>query len=52
MGIVKNEWVLIDHGSLKSGVSHKWLDELSISIEWFLHADSDGIIFGLMASLV
>ena len=52
MGIVKNEWVLIDQGTLKSGVSHKWFDELSISIEWILHADSDGIIFGLMASPV
>ena len=30
--MVKNEWGLIDHGSL------------SRLIEWFLHADSDGII--------
>ena len=26
-------------------VYRKWLDELSRLIEWFLHADSDGIIF-------
>ena len=50
VSMVKNEYGLIDHGTLKSGVSHKWFDELSILIEWFLHADSDGIIFGLMAS--
>ena len=46
----KNEWGLVDHGTLKLVVSHKWCDNLSILIEWFLHADSDGIIFGLMAS--
>ena len=39
---------LIDHGALKSGVSYKWFDELSRLIEWFLHADIDGIILGLM----
>ena len=50
--MVKNEWGLIDHGTLKSGVSHKLFDELSILIEWFLHADSDGVIFGLMVSSV
>ena len=33
---------LIDHGTLGSGVSHKWLDKLSRLIEWFVHADSDG----------
>ena len=48
--MVKNEYGLIDHGTLKSGVSHKWFDELSILIQWFLYADSDGIIFGLMTS--
>ena len=51
MGGHGKKWVRpIDHGTLKSGVSHKWFDELSILIKWFLHADSDGIIFGLMAS--
>ena len=58
---VNNYWVgnvkkgpgLIDLGTLKLGVSHKWFDELSRSIEWFwLHADSDGIIFGLRANLL
>ena len=48
--MIKTEWGLIDHGTLKSGVSHKWFDELSILIECFLHADSDGVIFGFMAS--
>ena len=38
MGIVKNGQ---DHGTLKSGVSHKWFDELSKLVEWFLHVDSD-----------
>ena len=42
--MVKNEWDLLDHGTLKSGVSRKWFDELSILIEWFLPSDSDGII--------
>ena len=28
MGIVKNDQGFIDHGTLKSGVSHKWFDEL------------------------
>ena len=45
MGMVKNRWGFTDHGTLKPGVSHKWFDELSRLIEWFLHADSDGIIF-------
>ena len=43
VGVVKNEWGLKDHGTLKPGISHKWFDELSRLIEWFLHADSDGI---------
>ena len=33
MGKVKNELGLIDHGTLKSSVSHKRFDELSILIE-------------------
>ena len=50
VGMVKNEWGFIDHGTLKSGVSHKWFDEFSIFIEWFLHANTDRIIFVLMIS--
>ena len=38
------------HGTLKSGVSPNRFDKLRILIEWFLHADRDGIIFGLTAS--
>ena len=45
VGVVKNEWGLKDHGTLKPGISHKLFDELSRLTEWFLHADSDGIIF-------
>ena len=52
MGVVKNGRGLIDYRTLKSGVSHKWFDELSRFIEWFLHVDSDGIIFVLMANLL
>ena len=52
MGKVKNELGLIDHGTLKSSVSHKCFDELSILIEWFLYASIDEIIFGLMANLL
>ena len=43
--MVKNGWGLIDHWILKSGISHKWFDELSILTEWFFHAGSDGLIF-------
>ena len=43
VGVVKNEQGLKDRGTLKPGTSHKWFDELSRLIEWFLHADSDGI---------
>ena len=50
--MLKNEWDLLDHGILKSGVSHKWIDGLSRLIEWFLHADSDWIIFGLTTNLL
>ena len=50
--MVKTWWGLIDHGTLGSGASHKWFDELSKLIGWFLHADSDGIIFGLTTSLL
>ena len=49
--MVKNGWGLIDHGTHKPSVSHKWFDELSRLIEWFLHADWDRLIFGLAANL-
>ena len=29
VGMVKNEWGLIDHWALQWGVSHNWFDELS-----------------------
>ena len=45
----KNGRGFIDNGTLKSGVSCKWFDELS---RFILHADSDGIIFGLTANLL
>ena len=50
--MVKYDWGLKDHGTLKSGVSYKWFNEFSRLTEWILHADSDGIIFGLMANLL
>ena len=45
--MLKNGWDL-----LKSDASHKWFDELSWLIEWFLHCDSDWIIFVLTTSLL
>ena len=36
---------------MKSVLSHKWLVELSRLSKWFLHADSDGMIFGLMVNV-
>ena len=36
----------------KSGVLHKWFDELSRLIEWFLHVDSDWIISSLVTNLL
>ena len=45
VGVDKNQWSLKYHETLKPGVSHKWFDELSRLIEWFLHADNDEIIF-------
>ena len=42
-----NVWrVLIDHGTLKSGVSDKWFDELSRLVKLFSYVDIDGIIGG------
>ena len=52
VGIVKNAWGHIDHGTLKSGVSHKLFDELRRLIERFFHVDSDGIIFGFTTNLL
>ena len=52
VGMLKNVRDLLDHGTLKSGVSHKWCDEPSWLNEWFLHADSDWIIFGLTTNLL
>ena len=45
VGVVKNGWHLKDCGILKPGMSHEWFHELSRLIEWFLHADSEGITF-------
>ena len=52
MDLVKNWHFLLDHGTLKSGVSHKRFDEFNRFIELFLHVDSKKIIFGLTANLV
>ena len=52
MSMHKNGWNLLDHGTLKSGVSHKWFDGLSKLTEWFLHADSNWTIFGLTTNLL
>ena len=47
VGMIKNGGDFSDHKTLKSGVSHKWFNKLTTLIEWFLHTDSDKIIFGL-----
>ena len=39
VGILKNGWDLLDQGTLKSGVSHKWFDGSSRLIQWFLQTD-------------
>ena len=52
MGMVKNGWDLLDHETLKSDVFLKWFDELSILIKWYLDADSDWIISGLIANIL
>ena len=49
--MVKSRRDFLDYGTLKLGVSHKWFDELSKFVEWFLHADDDWI-FDLMANLL
>ena len=43
---------VLDHGTLKSGVYHKWFYELNSLIGWFLHGDSDWVIFGLTTNLL
>ena len=43
--VVKNGQSLKDRGTLNPGISHNWFDELRRLTEWFLHADSNGIIF-------
>ena len=52
MGVVKNRRGILYYGSLKLSASHKWFDELSKLIKWFLHADSDWIISDLIANLL
>ena len=52
VSIVKIGWSFVDHGTLKSGFSHKWFDKLSRLSESFLHVGSDGIIFGLITNLL
>ena len=41
-----------NNGTLKSGGSQKWFDKSSRLIEWFLHADSDWIIFSSTTNLI
>ena len=50
--MLKTVWDLSDNGNIKSGVSHKWFDDPSRLIEWFLNAGSDWIIFGLTTNLL
>ena len=50
--MLKNRQDLLYHGTIKSGVSHKWFGESSRLVEWFFHADSDWIIFGLTTNLL
>ena len=39
--MLKNGWNLLDHRTLKSGVSQKWFDGSSRLMGSFLHADSE-----------
>ena len=42
------KWVgLIDHGTLKWGLTHKWFDELSRLTELFLYVHSNWTMFKL-----
>ena len=53
MGEYAQKWVRPrSYKTLKSGTSHKWFDESSRLTEWFLHGESDGIVFGLTSSLL
>ena len=52
MSMLENGQDLLDYGTQKSGLSYKWFDESSRLIEWFLHAVSDWIIFGLTTNLL
>ena len=49
--MLKNGRGLLDYGTRKLGLSHKWFDKFSRLIKWFLDADSDQIIFGLVTNL-
>ena len=52
VGILKNGGDLLDHETIKSGVSHKSFHESRRLTEWFLHADSDWIISVLTTNLL
>ena len=47
--MLKNGWDLLDHEILKSEFLPKWFDQLSRLNERYLDADTDGIIFRLIA---
>ena len=47
LALAKNGWGPIDQEILKSGVSHKWFDELRRLIERFLDVNSDAKMFSL-----
>ena len=52
MGGHIQKWVEpFNHQTLRLGISHKWFDESSRLIEWFLDPDNDWIMFGLTANL-
>ena len=48
VGLVKNGWGVIDHWTLKSGVSHKWFDDLSRLTEWLLEWNNVGLVTNLL----
>ena len=50
--MLKNGGYFLNHGTLKSVLSHKWFDESSRLVEWFLHAYSDWINFGFTTNLL
>ena len=52
MVIIKNGWGLLDHRTVKSGVSHKWFENRIDWMNGFLYADSNWIIFGLTTNLL